>query len=39
MIQLKLLQICYIRMGQCIANDMKEPVSKEVIKQVLPFII
>uniref|UniRef100_A0A6C0H1R7 Uncharacterized protein n=1 Tax=viral metagenome TaxID=1070528 RepID=A0A6C0H1R7_9ZZZZ len=28
-----------IRMGQCIANDMKEPVSKEVIKQVLSFII
>ena len=28
-----------IRMGQCIANDMKEPISKELINQVLPFII
>ena len=28
-----------IRMGQCMANDMKQPVSKEIIEQVLPFII
>lgn len=28
-----------IRMGQCMANDAKEPVSINIIKQVLPFII
>ena len=28
-----------IRMGQCMANDIKEPVSKKVMNSVIPFII
>ncbi len=28
-----------IRMSQCMANDIQQPVSKEIIKEVLPFVI
>jgi SpoVK/Ycf46/Vps4 family AAA+-type ATPase len=28
-----------IRMGQCLAKESKEPVSREIIEKIIPFII
>lgn len=28
-----------IRMGQCLANELREELSRQIIEQVVPFVI